>query len=207
MVSPTTIEALELLSSSHPSNSLLYATAQDDLRSKLLALEVEKCSSEENYNLLVGEMASLEDKVIALDGSVEHLSQRIERKSTEDDLGWLLQKGIARVVDKVVECFEFVIGVNQMKRTCMVAGVENGKQEVREQVIAGKFVPGEAAATTKHIQAMHVVVKAFMEIDFASYLHLCELDMAGLWQLCDDSDAEDSLVEGGSSHAGASPGN
>lgn len=71
---------------------------------------------EECYDLLVGEKASLEDKVVALDGSVEHFSQRIEvlveenkvfedqvdhankklgeevakRKSVEDDLGWLI---------------------------------------------------------------------------------------------------------------------
>ena len=86
------------------------------MRAKLLALEGERCLLEEHYDLLVGEDASLEDKVVALDGSVEHFSQRIEvlveenkvfedqvdhankklgeevakRKSVEDDLGWLI---------------------------------------------------------------------------------------------------------------------
>lgn len=53
---------------------------------------------------------------------------------------------------------------------------------------------------------MHATVKAFMETDFTSYLRLGELDMEGLRQLCDDSDAEDSQVEDGSSHVDASPG-
>ena len=54
---------------------------------------------------------------------------------------------------------------------------------------------------------MHAFVKAFIEIDFASYLRLGELDMEGLFQLCSDSDAKDSQVEGGSSYVGASLGN
>ncbi|CAH1412329.1 unnamed protein product [Lactuca virosa] len=48
------------------------------------------------------------------------------------------------------------MGVKWMKMACMAAGVENGKQEIREQVVTGKFVPGEAVATTEHTQAMHV---------------------------------------------------
>lgn len=48
------------------------------MRAKLLALEGERCLLEEHYDLLVGEDASLEDKVVALDGSVECFYQRIE---------------------------------------------------------------------------------------------------------------------------------
>ncbi|CAH1444302.1 unnamed protein product [Lactuca virosa] len=92
-----------------------------------------------------------------------------------------------------------------MKMACMAAGVDNGKQEVREQVVTGKFVHGEVFATIENTQAMHATVKVFMEIDFASYLYLGELDMACLHQLCDDSDVEDSQVKGGFSHVGASP--
>ncbi|CAH1424965.1 unnamed protein product [Lactuca virosa] len=53
---------------------------------------------------------------------------------------------------------------------------------------------------------MHAAVKAFMETNVASYLRLVELDMAGLRQLCDDSDAEDSQVEGGSFSCWCRPG-
>lgn len=127
------------------------------------------------------------------------------RKSVEDDPGWLLHKGVICVVDKVVESSKFAMGVKPKKMVCMAAGVENGKQEVQVQVVTGKFVPGEAVSTMEHTQAMHATVKVFMEIDFSSYLHLGELNMACLHQLCDNSDVEDSQVEGGSSNVGASP--
>lgn len=197
---------------------------------KLLELEGEKRSFEERYDILAGEKASLEDKAATLDDSVKRFSLCIEvlveeknifedrvdradkqfgeevenRWSAEDDLGWLLQKVIVSVVDKVVECFEFAVGVKQMKKACMDASVENGMQEVREQVIASMFVLGEAVATTEHIQAMYHIVKEFIKTDFASYLCLGDLVMGGLQQLCDDYDAEDIQVECGSSHAGAS---
>lgn len=98
----------------------------------------EKRSFEERYDLLAGEKVSLEDQVATLDGSVERFSQRIEvlveekrvlesqadctnkrleeeiarRKVAEEDLGWLLQKGIVRVVDKVVESISLCWGLS-----------------------------------------------------------------------------------------------
>lgn len=69
---------------------------------------MEKRSAEENNNLLAGEMTSLGDKVVALDGSMEHLSQRIEvlveeKKAFEDrvdrankKLGMRWRRGTAR---------------------------------------------------------------------------------------------------------------
>lgn len=47
---------------------------QDNLKAKLLALEEDKCLFEECYEILAGEKASLEDKVVALDGSMERFS-------------------------------------------------------------------------------------------------------------------------------------
>lgn len=105
---------------------------------KLLEFEGEKRSFEERYDILAREKASLEDKAATLDESVKRFSMCIEvlveeknifedrvdradkqlgeevekRWSAEDDLGWLLQKVIVSVVDKVVECFEFAVGVN-----------------------------------------------------------------------------------------------
>ena len=58
--------------------------------------------------------------------------------------------------------------------------------------------------TVEHAQAMHATVKSFMETDFASYLRLGDLDIAGLHQLCDDPDTEEGQPEGGSSHTGTS---
>ena len=86
---------------------------------------------------------------------MDHANRQLEeevtrRKNMEDDLGWLLRKEVVCVVEKVDEISEFAMGVKRMKMVCMAAGVENGKQEVREQFVTGKYVPGEAVATTEH---------------------------------------------------------
>lgn len=71
-----------------------------------------------------------------LEGRVEDQHRQLEaeeirRKTMEDNMMWLLQKGVVRVVDKVVESVEFLIGVRQMKAGCMLVSVEGGKQEMR----------------------------------------------------------------------------
>ncbi|CAH1446248.1 unnamed protein product [Lactuca virosa] len=82
-----------------------------------------------------------------------------------------------------------------MKASCMAIEVEGGKQVIREQIVTGKFVPGEPSTLLEHTQAMHAEVKPFLETDFASYLHLGELDIKGLHQLCIDSDAKGKHLE------------
>ncbi|CAI9289004.1 unnamed protein product [Lactuca saligna] len=160
-------------------------------------------------------------QVANLDGSVECFSQRIEalveennvlegrveeqhrkleaeelrRKAVEDDVMLLLYKGVVRVVDKVVERVEFSLEVRRMKVTYIVSNVEGGKQVVRKQVVGGKFDSGESTSTLELTQAMQASVKAFMEMEFTSYFHLCELDLGGLYQLCNDPEVEDVASE------------
>lgn len=45
-------------------------------------------------------------------------------------------------------------------------------------------------------QEIHASMKAFMQINSASYLHLGELDLADLHQLCCDTDVEENSLEG-----------
>lgn len=159
-----------------------------------MSLEEEKRTSEECDNLLDGEKASLEERMATLDGSVERFSQRIEvlvdektmledqvedvsrllegegmrRKVVQDDLKWLLQKGVVRVVDRVVESTEFSLGVRRMKVASMATEVEGGKQVIREEISIGKFMPGEPSTLLEHTLALHAEVKSFLETDFAS---------------------------------------
>lgn len=51
---------------------------------------------------------------------------------------------------------------------------------------------------------MHASVKAFMEMDFTSYLLLGELDIKGIHQLCSDANIQDNHLEGSSSRTGPS---
>lgn len=117
---------------------------------------------------------------------------------------WLLQKGVIRVVDKVVKSNVFSVRVKRMKATCMVIGVEGGKQVVREQVASWMFDPGESGVILELIHTIHASVKDFMKTNFALYLRLGELDLGGLHLLCIDSYAEDVPTEHDPSRAGAS---
>ncbi|CAI9267547.1 unnamed protein product [Lactuca saligna] len=188
---------------SSSSKLALIKAERDELKVSLLELEREKRSFKECYDLLAREKASLEDNMTALDGL--RLEEDIaRRKVAYEDLGWLLQKGIVQVVDKIFESNEFALGVKRMKMACLIASVENGKQVIQEQVATRKLIFGEMDATAKHAQAIHAAIKSFMETNFASYLRLGELDIGGLRQMCDDPNSEEGHLEGGSSQVGPS---
>ncbi|CAH1452882.1 unnamed protein product [Lactuca virosa] len=88
-----------------------------------------------------------------------------------------------------------------MKATCMATGVEGGKQVIREQISTRKFVPGKLSTLLEYTQAMHAEVKSFLETEFVSYLHLGDLYIEGLHQLCNDSDAEWNHLDANTSRA------
>ncbi|CAI9279348.1 unnamed protein product [Lactuca saligna] len=58
----------------------------------------------------------------------------------------------------------------------------------------------EPNVIVEHAQVRHATVKSFMEIDFASYLPLGELDIGGLPEFYDDLDTKEGQPEGGSSY-------
>lgn len=61
-----------------------------------------------------------------------------------------------------------------------------------------KFNPDETSLALEQTQEMDASVKAFMETDFSSYLHLGELDLESLHQLCYDLHPEENLLAGSS---------
>lgn len=123
-------------------------------------------------------------------GQIQLEAEEIRMKTVEEDVAWFLQKGDVRVVDKVVESDKFSLGVRRMKAACMVAGVEGGKQVIKERIAIEKFIPCESSALLEHTQEMHAEVKYFMETDFSSYLRLGKLNMEGLLYLSSNPDAE-----------------
>lgn len=103
--------------------------------------------------MLSGEKTVVEAQVVTLDEEVNLLSQQVQnlvsekealaerltlrddqfttevsrRKILEADLVWVLQNGVARVVERVVESSEFTLGIRHMKATCVAAGIEKEK--------------------------------------------------------------------------------
>ena len=61
----------------------------------------------------------------------------------------------------MVESPRFSLGVRRIKATFMVAGVEVGKQVIREQITTRKFMPGKLSTLLEYTQAMHVEMKSF----------------------------------------------
>lgn len=53
-------------------------------------------------------------------------------------------------MDNWIESSEFTLGIKKMKVVCVKVGVEGGKQEIREQVVVGKFTPGELRALLEY---------------------------------------------------------
>ncbi|CAI9283256.1 unnamed protein product [Lactuca saligna] len=106
---------------------------------------------------------------------------------------------MVRVVDRVVENSEFALGIRLVKAACVAAGIERGKKMVR--VWSASSIPGSSdpVVVARSVDPMHAVVKAFSEMDSASYLRLGELDLADLHQLCFEEEEElvsDGGVEG-----------
>lgn len=99
---------------------------RDELKTRLSVLEAERRRFEEHYELLAYEKVSTVERVASLDGSVKCLSHRFEflvdekkvlegrveekhrkleaeelrTKAKEEDVMWLLQKGVFWVVDR-----------------------------------------------------------------------------------------------------------
>lgn len=136
-------------------------------------------SLDREVECLSRQVETLEVEKEMLEGQVKQQAKQLvtegsRRKILEENMAWLHKQGFVRVVGQVIESPKFLSGVRQMKATCMVAGVEGGKKVVREQVATRKFSPEEENDLLKQTQVVHASVKAFMETDFASYLHLGE---------------------------------
>lgn len=69
---------------------------------------------------------------------------------------------------------------------------------------SGKFNLYEPSIAVEKTQAMHSSVRLFMPTNFASLLHLGELDLVGLRQFCRDPDIEENPPEGNPIKVGSS---
>ncbi|CAH1413281.1 unnamed protein product [Lactuca virosa] len=180
--------------------------------------------------MLAGEKSAVEDQVVTLDMEVDRLSQQVQcleankgtlegclrqqsehmesealkRNTLEEDLAWVLQKGVIRVVDRVIESGDFSLGIRRMKSACVVAGMESGKEAVRKQLAIGHFNPSESNDVIQSAHTMRASIKACAQTDFVSYLRLGELDLTSLRQLCCDSNSEGPVLDSGSGGVGPS---
>ncbi|CAI9285371.1 unnamed protein product [Lactuca saligna] len=67
---------------------------------------------------------------------------------------------------------------------------------VNKYVASGRFDLQEPSVMAELTQAMHASVKTFIKMVYASLLHLVELDLKGVCQLCCHPNVEDNPPEG-----------
>lgn len=97
---------------------------------------------EKRVETLVKEKGLLEEKVKqhARQLVVEESMRQSRRQIVKGDVVWLLWEGIVWVVDRVIESIKFSIRVRDMKAVCVAAGLEGGRQAMKEQVASRKLI-------------------------------------------------------------------
>ena len=161
---------------------------------------------------------SLEEHVASLEGEVKHLTDRVgaltlektcltertdeleadmvgeitARGVLEKDIPWILHDGLYRIVDKVIESPHFLKGLVHVQATCMESGVEQGKGDLRELVVARKFDPKVEVDVATKTREMEDAIATFTDTDFVGYLHLGDIDLAGLCVLCQNTQSDES---------------
>ncbi|CAI9299474.1 unnamed protein product [Lactuca saligna] len=128
------------------------------------------------HNELVEKVQNLESEKEAF---VERLELRDDqftskvsrRKSLEVDLALVLQKGVVRVVDRVIKSSEFALRIRRVKAAYVAASVEKGKQVACTQSVGNSPGSSNPDTVAQSIDTMHAAIRAFAETDFMSYLH------------------------------------
>lgn len=99
-----------------------------------LADQVAKLEEEvRRLNSCVGalslENASVSKRMAELE--VDLVVEKAAKGVLEKDVLWNLGDGFSRVVDRVIESPQFLHGLVQVRATCVVAGVDQGKRAVK----------------------------------------------------------------------------
>lgn len=120
------------------------------------------------------------------------MTENATRGALERDISWILGDGLSRVMDRLIESAQFLQGSVLVKEPCVAVGVEQGKRIVWEQVSAGEVDPKSEENVVARAQEMEDALVTFMETDFVGHLCLGTLDVAGLRNLYQESQNEES---------------
>nr|KAJ0190434.1 hypothetical protein LSAT_V11C800451160 [Lactuca sativa] len=108
-------------------------------------------------------------------------------ETTRVDRNWLIQVGLVRVMDKLIEHPEFTGGISCIRHAAFVTR--------EESVDIGTYDPSANDSRSSHSSALDDALLAFATMDFAGLLGLGQLDTDGVKVLC-TFDEDDDVVEG-----------
>ena len=131
-----------------------------------------------NEGLMI-QVESLERDVVDRDKLVSSLQADV--CAARRDLDWLLQIGVVRIVDKLIEHPDFTNAISLIRHAAYVAGVES----VQKTSSGGES--GEAGASSLSVGPVVSVSDAllsFASMDHAGLLGLGEMGIDGLRELC-----------------------
>ncbi|CAH1423277.1 unnamed protein product [Lactuca virosa] len=114
----------------------------------------------------------------------------------EFHLNWVVNEGVVRVVDKVIELLEFIHGISLIKNICWDVGEESSLESVKREVVVRTFDIGAASSSLSHAGKVTDSIYAFVSCDYATLLHLGELDVDDLKELCIYEDRADGGING-----------
>lgn len=114
----------------------------------------------------------------------------------ECHLKWVVNKGAVRIMDKVIELLKFIHGIGLIKNICWIVGEESGRESVKRGVVVGTFHIGATSSSLSHVGEVTNYIYAFVSCDYATLLHLGELDVDILRELCIYEDNVDRGING-----------
>lgn len=88
----------------------------------------------------------------------------------------MLEKGVARVIDKVIESAEFANGIQGIHRACEALGFEKGKQQIGCSTISSEYEAPDPGRVARRAKDVDIAVMYLAETDFVGLLLLGELD-------------------------------
>lgn len=96
----------------------------------------------------------------------------------------MLEKGVVRIIFKVVESAEFASGTQGVRRACEALGFEKGKELGGCSTISGKFKALNPGRVMRRIEEVHIALSSLAKTDFAGLFLLEELDYYSFCQFC-----------------------
>ncbi|CAI9301947.1 unnamed protein product [Lactuca saligna] len=118
------------------------------------------------HNCIVAcDKAALEDQVATLGD---------RSKQIEDQ--WMLEKGVVRVIDKVIESIEFANGIRGVCEAYEALGFEKGKRMGGHSASVREPKVPDPSRVARRIEKVDVTLSSLAETDFAGLFHLGEMD-------------------------------
>ncbi|KAL7598536.1 hypothetical protein Lser_V15G27182 [Lactuca serriola] len=96
----------------------------------------------------------------------------------------MLEKGVVRIIDKVIENAKFSNGIQGLRKVCEALGFEKGKQLGGCSTISGESEASDPGRAERRAVEVDIALTSLAETDFAGLFRLGELDYDSFRRFC-----------------------